>query len=1039
MPLDFSQYAEQEDAPDFSASATPLDFSSNATSEEPKEQYKGNLKKSAQAAASDMATAMDMILGFPAFVAKFNATNAAAVWNTLAGKEDPLATARAWSDTLVSKGAGKIAAAPVESLFELLGIVDQDTPGVAQEMFGKVSTGIEHIAEKAGDDPDKQAAVKQLIDGGMILLAGLGARGAREKAVKGVDDLYADARYATEPSAAPAERAKIFAPDELAAQAKTASELAREKFYTTREEPAPKFAEFADQPSDLALRGKLNTAIEPQPIEELSLVPKEGEVPLPTREEAMPPAGYEGGVGIEEPTVFTEGASSIEQAARKFEPTGVEADMSNFKSGEPVARKLGGTGKSGFGQGGAIGWKREPTLEEKATTLSKDEWIKQARKLRPAETDATHSRVYDKLRERDAKVSTTVNTLKDQFATKVKDWDGQNKVDERTIMQGEDLLLSLEKNKAAREGLYDLIESGTAKDHPFVRSYKNLTDSIFKRAKDEGVVKSYIENYITHMYDFGKQSKSATLKSIYDMADSLERTFGSGMSSKSQYARERVFQTIQEAADKAGLVPLTKDPVEVYNLYASSMLKAVNNKKLINELSHIKDGETGQSMIIDVPKDGNYPKNYVTIDNRQFTGKLVHKSIAPAMDSMFASYKPSDIARVVQGVSALAKTAIFSFSAFHIKSLVDVLLGTARTKNIITDQKAMMDMWRKGGAGDVVDDLLRGGLEIGHSSIDLNPGLVKSIVEDTAKLGDRMVPGLGTVVRLPGKAAEGLTNFLWKTVHPSFKLALANQEYARLLSNGMDKKLAAETAATFANDAFGGLNWRRLALNADTEAGANLANALASKRGQAYAQVALLAPDWTIATARTWLGAIRKGQSPEERAMYAKYLLQSAVIYSAFADLLNLHFTGHHFWENEDPTYVDLGDGRKMQLSKHFMEGIHWMTDPDKTIANKLGTVPSEFISQITNKQYISPRGAPDIIAPESELEKLLGTNKGINKKAKNLLKRVEHMAGRFAPITAHSMANQPIESSISGFLGVPIYGQTPEQSLQQKLDKLSQ
>jgi len=145
-------------------------------------------------------------------------------------------------------------------------------------------------------------------------------------------------------------------------------------------------------------------------------------------------------------------------------------------------------------------------------------------------------------------------------------------------------------------------------------------------------------------------------------------------------------------------------------------------------------------------------------------------------------------------------------------------------------------------------------------------------------------------------------------------------------------------------------------------------------------------------------GAVRKGKTPEERLMYAKYLAQSAGVYFSMADMLNLHFTGHHFWENDDPTYVDMGDGRKMQLSKHFMEGVHWLQDPGKTLMNKMGPIPAELLTQSLNKEYLSPKGSPDIV--EKPNERFAAENQA-QVLLENVGARTAHALKRFAPITA--------------------------------------
>ena len=346
-------------------------------------------------------------------------------------------------------------------------------------------------------------------------------------------------------------------------------------------------------------------------------------------------------------------------------------------------------------------------------------------------------------------------------------------------------------------------------------------------------------------------------------------------------------------------------------------------------------------------------------------------------------------------------------------------------------------MWKEGGAGDIVDKLQRGGLELGKTPLDLNPSLVRAIANDAAMGMDKLVPGLGGAVRLPLWVSEKLVHYTFHVAAPTFKLAIASQEYGRMLLKGIEPKLAAEMASTFANDLFGSLNWKRMAVDAETNVGEGLAWAIASKRGQAYAKLAVKAPDWTIATARTWLGAIKKGANPEQKLMYAKYLTQSAVLYASIADAINLQTAGKHFWENEDPTTVDLGDGRRLQLSKHFMEGIHWLTDPDKALNNKLGFLVSEFESQRTNKQYLSGEGSPDIAPERTKRDEILNPESKAATKLKNTGKRALHVAEMFVPITMLSALKNSPETTVAGFSGFQVLGKTPEQKQEEKLKRM--
>ena len=107
---------------------------------------------------------------------------------------------------------------------------------------------------------------------------------------------------------------------------------------------------------------------------------------------------------------------------------------------------------------------------------------------------------------------------------------------------------------------------------------------------------------------------------------------------------------------------------------------------------------------------------------------------------------------------------------------------------------------------------------------------------------------------------------------------------------------------------------------------------------------------------------------------------------------------------------VDLGDGRKLQLSKHFMEPIHWLLKPGQQALNKLGYVPKQALEQALNQQYLSTKGAP----------KIEGGAMG----------RVEHALGGAMPITGQQAFENGVMPALSGFFGFPVYGKTEEQSI---------
>src|SRR6185369_17640374 len=132
----------------------------------------------------------------------------------------------------------------------------------------------------------------------------------------------------------------------------------------------------------------------------------------------------------------------------------------------------------------------------------------------------------------------------------------------------------------------------------------------------------------------------------------------------------------------------------------------------------------------------------------------------------------------------------------------------------------------------------------------------------------------------------------------------------------------------------------------------------------------------------------------------------------------NLAFSGHHFWQNQDPTMVDLGDGRRLQLSKHFMEPIHWLLSGQQQAWKKLGYLIKEPLEQMGNKQYISLKKGtiegPPIVNKEDS------TIAGIGK-------RLGHAIGNIMPITGQAAFSQGAIPALSGFFGLPVYGKTEQ------------
>jgi len=342
----------------------------------------------------------------------------------------------------------------------------------------------------------------------------------------------------------------------------------------------------------------------------------------------------------------------------------------------------------------------------------------------------------------------------------------------------------------------------------------------------------------------------------------------------------------------------------------------------------------------------------------------------------------------------------------------------------------------------LIDMSIQGGLEY---SLKSGPLAVTEVGQDfysglkwLQQQVDATVPGAGKGVEAVAKLNHAVDGFMWERLHTGLKLQLFAEKYETLTLNNakahaadsrvplLAEKVLAERAASFTNDIFGGLNWRRIAEEATTRWGRDLAASVYSPNGQRVMRLALFAPDWAISTVRAATKAagrltgetpgtnIKGLYKPETVAdLHRQYLLRAGLYYGTVADGLTYAFTGEHLWDQKDWTYIPLGDGRKMQYSKHTMEPAHLVQHPAQFAINKLGQVPREITNQLMGTEYLSPR-YNDKMRTITAGPAMQGS-------------RLGHVAKTFSPIGAQQLAGGGVDAGVAGALGVPIYGRTPE------------
>ena len=192
-------------------------------------------------------------------------------------------------------------------------------------------------------------------------------------------------------------------------------------------------------------------------------------------------------------------------------------------------------------------------------------------------------------------------------------------------------------------------------------------------------------------------------------------------------------------------------------------------------------------------------------------------------------------------------------------------------------------------------------------------------------------------------------------------------------------------------------------------------------KGRQGLQILAFAPDWTYANIRVALKAL-PGMARNKALgnLHRWYLARQLLYIGTIMNGINYMMSGHFLWDNEDPTRVDMGDGRTMVFSKQAMEPLHWITEPGKTALNKMGILPKQVMEQLSNKQWLTGSGAPPIRqADDSLLSQIADTAKHTGKMA--------------VPIAVQQTAQYGPVAGLAGFVGHPIYGESEEEQRRNK------
>ena len=593
----------------------------------------------------------------------------------------------------------------------------------------------------------------------------------------------------------------------------------------------------------------------------------------------------------------------------------------------------------------------------------------------------------------------------------------------RQIFQLQDTIEKLAPSEASRVKITHWLDGDksiqlTHDEMDAAKAAQQFFQTMGYAGKRFGVLKSTLNDYVTHLWKFGRQGEEL-----------VNGVFGPGMSPKSQFGKSRSLTTIAQGK-AAGLTPLTEDVSQILGIYGNSMARSIENARLLQSIKGFTDG-FGNKVIMAADKA---PSNWKFINHPQMIGMKVHPDIAPSMKHIFDQRDPATWQREILALNMATKRLAVSFSGFHAKALTDAYIGAGgdltKLPGMVSGTNSLLRQIRTGGNGDIVDKALEGGLkfQMGHQAApvaDVSDSFYAGM-KDLQMSMDQFIPGLGKLPEGFANINHKIDEVMWGRLHAGMKLQIFSKRYEDFLRQGLPDKEASAKAASFTNDIFGGLNWRRIAEGVRFKWGRDFALAMTSPSARRATQLAFFAPDWTISTTRAAFKAFGGGLTGDALSRaHRMYLLKSAAYFLTVGDALNYAFSGHHIWENQPRipkgqqagpqdkldamTYIDMGDGTRMQFSKHAVEPLHWMTRPGQQFLGKLGMIPSEIGEQALGKEYLGANAPP-------------------------IENRAEHLAGKLLPIPFQGMnvpgrtPQEAIKRSVASTVGMPIYGMSQEE-----------
>ena len=494
-------------------------------------------------------------------------------------------------------------------------------------------------------------------------------------------------------------------------------------------------------------------------------------------------------------------------------------------------------------------------------------------------------------------------------------------------------------------------------------------------------------------------------------------------------SEQQKFFPSYEAGIAKGLEPLSLDIADVMTRYINSTTRSLAQRRLVRmietyEIPGRSNGAGGNAKLMykTLPDKLLHPQDYAqfyhpsfvkgNIDVSKYTQEqllkmspYVLKEAAPMLRMLFDARTDGAAMKAISNINFMQKRFSVGYSFFHAETLLNNMLyagfhpvtavqtglsatGLGSLFKHLPGGKMLIPEWentsaramlKAGGHYDMLKAATKAGVEFSHPD-DISISRFFNGIQNVQSYLNNKIPYAGYLAKqgieyAVVKPFEYIDRVTWDRVFNVGKLYAFQTNAIKLMENpkyqNVPLKEIHKQAAVATNDMYGGLNWMQLYKDTTDPLLKDLKANAYSPKGRRYQQLLLFAPDWTTANFRVLTRAMPGlNKDPMSRKLYQAYALRASIILATGGSALNYMFTGKMLWENDDPTRIDLGNGKSLTLSKQFFEPFHWAINPVKTGLSKQGSFFKMAEQFFFNKQYLtspwpSPISKADLLSLE--------------------------------------------------------------------------